>query len=91
MADKTPWPADAYMIVAPNGGQAIFHPSQPTTPRNCRLCGASVVVRVSSIETAMNDPLRMGRPIDFFCIACATQHDPKTVEVLRDMRKADGS
>lgn len=79
-----PWPADAMMVVAPNTGSEIRDAAEPTTLRMCRDCGTELTVRLSTIAAAEADDKRWGRPINFFCIPCAVQHEHP--EFLRDLR-----
>lgn len=86
---KKPWPGDAIIAVCPIEGEEVRHTDFPTTPRNCRDCGAPLVVRVQTIATMENSPVRHGRPLGFFCIPCAVQYDAKMIQHFTDLRKGD--
>lgn len=83
-ATLKPWPSDAYMVVGPNTGSEVRDPAEPVTLRMCRECGEQLTVRLSTIAAAESDQARMGRHVNFFCVACAVKHEHP--EFLRDLR-----
>lgn len=81
------WPSDSIVIVAPPPGEAVLDDAEPTLPARCRHCDAEVLVRTSTIDCARKSPHRRGRPVSFFCITCAVQHDRPPI--LEDLRKGN--
>ena len=86
---KKPWPADAIMIVASLAGKEIREKMQGVYPAKCRECGAELHADTWTVSRAENSPLRYGRPIKFFCIECAVQHDNQGL-VIEDHRTEEG-
>lgn len=85
-APLQPWPSDAWMIVAANAGEERRERMEGPHPCLCRSCGTRLVADTYSVRVAMQHPLRCGRPVRFFCVACCTRHDRSTIEVLIDHR-----
>lgn len=77
-----PWPKDALMIVAANKGEELRERMQEVTDASCRLCQAALAVDAATILAAQNLPSRHGRPVQFFCIPCAAEHDFKSITEL---------
>jgi len=90
MAGKT-WPGDAVMLICgyrgdsgPNGAR----PEQMESPVAvvCRDCYKPLYSDSHSIQRAAELPSRHNRPIDFFCVLCATSYDSRQLNELHDDR-----
>jgi len=69
------WPRDAVMIVASIAGEERGDQMELAASRSCRDCGAKLMADTHTIRRAENLPSRRGRPILFFCVACAVQYE----------------
>lgn len=83
-----PWPSDAVMVIS--GFRSEVDPSilrgEPW-PTECRDCHALLTTDSYSVEEAYHLPSRQGRPVLYFCVPCATTHDPGTITELYDHRE----
>ncbi len=80
------WPTDALMIVAANAGEENRGAMDIVVSGNCRGCGRKIAVDSRSIRVMWNHTARNGRPVKYFCIKCAVQHDVNSIDELRDNR-----
>ena len=83
---KLPWPDDAVIIVAANAGEEIRDHMEGIHPCACRRCQQALHADTRTVRHAYNLPSRRGRPVEFFCVDCVLQHDPRTIEDLHDHR-----
>lgn len=81
-----PWPSDAVIVVAANAGEEIRERMQGIHPCECRRCGQALHADTYTVRCAISLPSRLGRPVEFFCVACAVQHDIKSIGDLHDHR-----
>ncbi len=81
---KQPWPSDALMVVASLEGQERREHMESVVPAACRDCGAALAADSFTIRTAWNLPVRRGRPVKFFCMACAHGYDMRSIDQLHD-------
>jgi len=89
---KLEWPKDAVMIVAAT--PAEVHVDRMTgTPQDgvCRDCGAKVTYDSYTFGRASEMPARHGRPVLFFCTACAVRYDFKSITHFEDHRRLNQS
>lgn len=80
------WPADAVMIVAANAGEERRENMEGVVACSCRRCGQTLHADTKSIRVADQMPERRGRPVKFFCVSCAVQHDRGQIQKLVDHR-----
>lgn len=80
------WPSDAVIIVAANRGDEKREAMESVVQAVCRECGELLAADSRTVRTAMNSPLRLGRPVEFFCIPCCVQHDPTSPTHFADHR-----
>jgi hypothetical protein len=83
---KKSWPADAVMIVAAALGTEDRSHMDSVVLRECRDCGGTVAVEEGSITAAEAHPLRHGRPVLYYCVECAVEHDMRQITELVDRR-----
>jgi|GEM_PF-3583671 len=85
-AGSIPWPDDAVIIVAANAGEEIRERMQGIHPCACRRCGQALHADTFALQFANGLPSRLGRPVQFFCVDCAVQHDRTMIDDLHDHR-----
>jgi hypothetical protein len=83
---KKPWPSDAVMIVSADARTEKLQFMESTVPRNCRVCDKKLMACTFSIRRGEAIGRRTGRPVKFFCVACAVQHDIDSLDILEDHR-----
>ena len=76
---KKQWPSDAVMIIAANAGQEQRDRMQGWAPARCRDCDALLMTDPYTVSMAENSPLRHGRPVKFFCLACLGNYQPPEI------------
>lgn len=82
-----PWPSDAVMIVAANDGEENRANMRGVVLHcGCRDCGQALAVDSYCIDQATHMPERLGRPVSFFCIPCATRYDANSITHFVDHR-----
>jgi hypothetical protein len=79
---RKPWPTDAAMIVASVPDEATYIDGQNPRCGRCRGCDAKVLY--SDFTVAQARSAMPCKPVMFFCIECAIQHD--LPPVLVDLR-----
>jgi hypothetical protein len=85
------WPADAVMIVSANRGEEVRENMEAVAQAVCRDCGQELAADTRTIRTAMESPLRNGRPVLFFCVPCAVTYDFGTISHFADHRHHPGA
>ena len=83
---QKPWPSDAVMIVAANLGEEKRECMDSVVAGTCRDCGCPLGVDSWTIARAQALPSRHGRPVLYFCVACATLYDFNSINVFEDHR-----
>lgn len=83
---RLPWPGDAIMIIASLAGQENRAAMESVFAATCHMCDSDLHADTRTVRTAMQLPARRGRPVNFFCVACALKHDRKSVGLLIDQR-----
>lgn len=76
---KKPWPTDAVMIVASKAGMENRSQMEGTYVCNCRECSQVLHADTATVRLAENHKLRRNRPVMFFCLNCASDHDHPSV------------
>lgn len=74
-----PWPAEALIVVASPAGEEIRSQMEGVHPAPCRECGATVHADTFTVRRANSHPLRLGRPVEFVCLACHVVYDQSTI------------
>lgn len=81
---RKPWPADAVMIIAAVAGQERRENMQTVVEVACRDCHRDLAACSYTIAQAEAMPERRGRPVKFFCPACAVGYDVQSITHMRD-------
>lgn len=83
---RLPWPSDVIVIVAARAGREIREQMEGVVDATCRHCGGDLRADTRTLRRASELPERRGRPIEFFCIDCAVQHQRSEIDLLVDQR-----
>ena len=83
---KKPWPSDAVMIVSADKGTEKREFMESAVPVKCRVCDKDLMACSYSIREGEKMAQRLNRPVMFFCVKCATDHDVNSITLLADHR-----
>lgn len=84
---KRPWPSEALIIVASNRGKEIRANMESVVHVNCRDCQNELAADSHTIRRAEELPIRYGRPIEYLCLACASQNYEMPDTIIDDRRR----
>lgn len=84
--EKRTWPGDAVIIVCATPDEAEHADGEAVHMGICRDCRCLIAYRQRTLRRVLAMPERHGRPVEFFCIACAVQHDFGSLDVVQDHR-----
>jgi hypothetical protein len=88
-ASRRTWPGDAVLVVCATPEEARHADDEVVHMGICRDCRCLVAYGQRTLARALAMPERKGRPVEFFCVACAVQYDFRSIDLVEDHRNME--